>query len=106
DEPYWAELTSVIDWARRTTRSALFSCLAAHAAALHLDGIERRRLPAKATGVFAFDQLGRDPLTRGMGRHVRMPHSRQNALPLEAVAKCGYQVLTHSPEVGVDLFAR
>src|SRR4051794_24237826 len=40
DEPYWPELARLIDWARRATRSTLFSCLAAHAAALHLDGIE------------------------------------------------------------------
>ena len=44
EEPYWSELTSLIDWSRHGVISALYSCLAAHAAALHRDGIVRRRL--------------------------------------------------------------
>ena len=47
DEPYWAELAHLIDWAEGGTISALFSCLAAHAAVLRLDGIVRRPLPVK-----------------------------------------------------------
>ena len=47
-EPYWGELTQLMDWARRAVISALYSCLAAHAAALHRDGVPRRRLSAKA----------------------------------------------------------
>lgn len=106
DETYWPELAGLIDWTRRNVRSTLFSCLAAHAAALHLDGIERRRLPAKASGVFTFERLAKSPLTRGLGGSVRTPHSRYNALPLEALTAHGYQVLTHSPAAGVDLFIR
>ena len=106
DETYWPELTHLIDWARRGARSTLFSCLAAHAAALYLDGIERRRLPAKASGVFTFQRLAKSPLTRGLGASVRTPHSRYNALPFEALTTHGYQVLTHSPSAGVDVFTR
>lgn len=106
DEPYWRELTELFDWAQRATHSTLFSCLAAHAAALHLDGIKRRRLPAKATGVFDADLLTTSPLTRGMGRPVRTPHSRYNALPLDALAAHGYQILTHSAVAGVDICVR
>jgi homoserine O-succinyltransferase/O-acetyltransferase len=40
-EPYWPALTRLIDWAAENTRSTIFSCLAAHAAVLHLDGIRR-----------------------------------------------------------------
>ena len=47
-EPYWGELTALIDWARRADVSTLYSCLAAHAAALHRDGILRRRVAAQA----------------------------------------------------------
>jgi len=39
DEPYWGSLTRVLEWAERNTHSAVWSCLAAHAALLHLDGI-------------------------------------------------------------------
>jgi homoserine O-succinyltransferase len=106
DEPYWPELAGLIDWAREGVRSALFSCLAAHAAVLHLDGIERRRLAAKTTGVFAFERRVEDPLTRGLGEGWRTPHSRWNAVADEDLAASGYEVLASSPEVGVDLFTR
>ena len=51
-EPYWGELTALMEWTRRAVISALYSCLAAHAAALHRDGIPRRRLPRKLSGVY------------------------------------------------------
>ena len=44
DEPYWASLTQLIDWAEHNTHSSVWSCLAAHAAVLRIDGIRRRRL--------------------------------------------------------------
>ena len=47
DEAYWRTLTQVVDWARDNTASTIWSCLAAHAAVLHADGIERRLLPEK-----------------------------------------------------------
>ena len=49
---YWREFTELVDWAKTNTRSTIWSCLAAHAAVLHLDGIERRRLPQKCSGVY------------------------------------------------------
>src|ERR1700761_7960490 len=52
EEPFWKDLTDVIDWAEGNTRSAIWSCLAAHAAVLHLDGIERQRLDVKCSGVY------------------------------------------------------
>src|SRR5436190_1827131 len=52
-EPYWHELTRLIDWACTNTLSAYWSCLAAHAAVLHLDGVSRRRLPVKCSGVYS-----------------------------------------------------
>ena len=52
DEPYWDTLTKVVDWARDHTSSAIWSCLAAHAAVLHLDGVERRAFKQKRCGVF------------------------------------------------------
>ena len=41
DEPYWNTLSQVVDWASDHTTSAIWSCLAAHAAVLRTDGIER-----------------------------------------------------------------
>lgn len=106
DEPYWRELADLIDWACGATCSTVFSCLAAHAAALHLDGLERQRLPAKQTGVFEFEVLGESPLIRGARRTVRTPHSRHNALPAASLTARGYQVLTGSAEAGVDICVR
>ena len=53
EEPFWAPLTRTIDWAAQHTISSIWSCLAAHAAVLHLDGVERRRFDEKIFGVFA-----------------------------------------------------
>src|SRR6516165_8889898 len=35
-EPYWPALTRLIDWAEDNTISTIWSCLAAHAAVLHI----------------------------------------------------------------------
>ncbi|CAN7387126.1 homoserine O-succinyltransferase [Phenylobacterium sp. LjRoot225] len=106
DEPYWRDFTRLVDWARTNTRSAIFSCLAAHAAVLHLDGIERRRANSKVSGVFAFERVADSPLTSGIADPVFNPHSRHYGLPAEDLANNGYQILTRSAQVGVDMFLR
>ncbi|WP_407522149.1 homoserine O-succinyltransferase MetA [Methylobacterium oryzisoli] len=106
DEPYWAALTRAIDWAAEHTLSTLFSCLAAHAAVLHRDGIVRRRLPSKRSGVFACRATGRHPLLAGLPDPLPVPHSRYNDLPEADLAAAGYAVLTRSEEAGVDLFVK
>jgi O-acetylhomoserine (thiol)-lyase len=106
DEPYWPDLVGLIDWARTNTRSALFSCLAAHAAVLHMDGVERRRAPAKLSGAFACERVASNPLTFGIDDPILMPHSRYYGLPPEELASNGYQVLTRSAHAGADIFLR
>ena len=106
EEPYWADIAALVDWAGANTRSTLWSCLAAHAAVLHLDGIERRRLPGKLSGVFECQAAADHPLLAGAARPPLVPHSRWNTLDEEALAASGYTVLTRSPEIGVDLFIR
>src|SRR5437763_6144741 len=61
EEPYWGELTQIIDWAKTGTISTIWSCLAAHAAVLYLDGIERKRFAKKCSGVFASARHADDP---------------------------------------------
>ena len=34
EEPFWQDLTDIVDWAKTNTRSTIWSCLAAHAAVL------------------------------------------------------------------------
>jgi len=106
DEPYWNALGQVIDWARERTASAIWSCLAAHAAVLRTDGIERQLLPEKCSGVFNCEAIGQDPMTRGVAMPMRIPHSRLNDLPERALKSCGYRILTRSPVAGVDMFVK
>ncbi|RVU14725.1 homoserine O-acetyltransferase/O-succinyltransferase family protein [Methylobacterium oryzihabitans] len=106
DEPYWDDLTRAIDWAQAHTVSTLFSCLAAHAAVLHLDGIGRRRLPEKCSGVFDCRPTGAHPLLAGLPVPLAVPHSRCNGLDEAELAARGYRVLTRSDAVGVDLFVK
>lgn len=105
-EPYWRDLTELIDWARVHTRSTIWSCLAAHAAVLHLDRIERQRLPAKCHGVFDCEAVADDTLTRAAPAPLKVSHSRLNELAEIDLAQAGYQVLTRSAKAGVDIFVR
>ncbi|HZQ20685.1 MAG TPA: homoserine O-succinyltransferase [Terriglobales bacterium] len=105
-EPYWAELTEVLDWAEANTNSTILSCLAAHAGVLHSHGIERHLQPDKRFGVFEFTKLEPHHLTAFEGRQVRFPHSRWNEVRMDALTQCGYQLLTGSSEAGADLFVK
>ncbi|MGY4628793.1 homoserine O-succinyltransferase MetA [Bradyrhizobium sp. USDA 4486] len=105
-EPYWRDLTELIDWARLYTRSTIWSCLAAHAAVLHLDRIERRRLPAKCHGIFDCEAVTDDALTRAAPAPLKVSHSRLNEIAESDLAEAGYQVLTRSAQAGVDVFVR
>jgi homoserine O-succinyltransferase len=106
DEPYWNEFTKLVDWARENTVSALWSCLAAHGAALHLDGIQRRRAPTKVSGVYHFSTTQRDWLTHGLPASIQIPHSRYNGLAREEVEQRGYSVSSCSASFGLDAFWR
>lgn len=105
DERYWPVLAELLDWAERNTISSVWSCLAAHASALHGDGITRTKLPDKRFGVFDFDKLSEHGLTKNAGS-VRFPHSRWNEVQADALTACGYAVLTQSAEAGVDTFVK
>jgi homoserine O-succinyltransferase len=106
DEPYWATLGALIDWARHNTASTIWSCLAAHAAVLQSDGIKRRAFKQKLSGVFACRPAAPHPMLRGASLPLFMPHSRCNDLPERALKAAGYRILTRSAEAGVDIFAR
>ncbi|HEY0146093.1 MAG TPA: homoserine O-succinyltransferase [Methylovirgula sp.] len=106
DEPYWPGLTRLIDWAADHTRSTIFSCLAAHAAVLHLDGISRVPVGRKYSGIFECAVVTDDPLTRGLGPTLHIPHSRLNDLDPAALSARDYRVLSASPKVGADIFVK
>jgi homoserine O-succinyltransferase len=105
-EPFWRELTDIVDWAQANTRSTIWSCLAAHAAVLHLDGIERRRLNTKCSGVYQCFKVANDWLTENIPPPFKVSHSRLNEVSARDLIDRGYQVLTESPDAGVDIFVK
>jgi homoserine O-succinyltransferase/O-acetyltransferase len=106
DEAYWRDLTDIIDWAKSNTRSTIWSCLAAHAAVLYLDGIERERLETKCSGVYDCTSVSSHWLTDGLPAPFKVAHSRLNELPADELTANGYQLLSHSARGGVDSFAK
>jgi homoserine O-succinyltransferase len=104
-EAYWPALANVLDWASESTISTVLSCLAAHAAVLHADGVGRRPLVGKQCGVFEFRKAMEDPLTARTGA-LRFPHSRWNEVDGCDLSSAGYSILTQSRTAGVDLFAK
>jgi homoserine O-succinyltransferase len=104
EEPDYPALTRLIDRAIATGLPLLFSCLASHAAVLHLSGIPRRRLDAKCHGLFEVASRPDHPLTRTLPARITIPHSRWNTLDAEALEAQGYVILAASPEAGVDRF--
>jgi homoserine O-succinyltransferase len=107
DEPYWPKLTELVDFATDAEIPTVWSCLAAHAAVLYLDGIERQRLPQKLLGLVDCTRTEAEhPIMGGLPWRWQMPHSRYNDLPEQALATSGYRVLSRSAVAGADIFVR
>jgi homoserine O-succinyltransferase len=105
-EPYWPTLTKLVDWAEQRTVSTIWLCLAAHAAVLYLDGIERCLLPRKLSGVFDCIKSDDHSILAGSPSRWLVPHSRFNDLPEQRLAACDYSILSRSDHVGADIFVK
>jgi homoserine O-succinyltransferase/O-acetyltransferase len=105
-EPYWESFTRLVEWAETHTHSTVWSCLAAHAAILHMDGIARVRCNDKLFGIFECVRAADHPLTACTESGFRLPHSRWNGVPEDDLTACGYRVLTRSGDAGVDTFIK
>jgi homoserine O-succinyltransferase len=106
DEPYWNSLAELVDWAGDNTVSTIFSCLAAHAAVLHLDGIQRHPVGGKLSGVFESRKVEPHPLLAGIPASWHVPHSRYNGLAANRLTARGYQILSACDDAGADIFVR
>ena len=106
DEPYWDSFTGVLEWAREHTYSTVWSCLAAHAAILHMDGIDRLKSSDKHFGVFECTRTADHPLLEGAPPSFPVPHSRWNGVPEEELVASGYTVLSRTGNAGIDTFAK
>lgn len=99
-EPYWGELSHLLEWARERATSTVVSCLAAHAALLLFDGARRRLLRTKCSGVYGQSVARDHPLTTGLPDRMVMPHSRLNEVPTQSLEARGYRTVVGSDEAG------
>jgi homoserine O-succinyltransferase len=106
DEPYWDSFTRTLEWAQENAHSTVWSCLATHAAVLHMDGIERAKRNDKLFGIFECARGSGHLLTAGTPSRFKLPHSRWNGLPEDRLAGCGYSVLTRTADAEVDTFIK
>jgi homoserine O-succinyltransferase len=107
DEPFWNALTELIDLALDRAIPTVWSCMAAHAAVLYLDGIERRRLPEKLSGLVECTRVAPlHPIADGLPRRWECPHSRYNEVPEDELRASGYRIISHSSEAGADIFVK
>jgi homoserine O-succinyltransferase len=106
DEPYWPTLTKLVDWAEDHTVSTIWSCLAAHAAVFHIDGIDRRPLREKLSGIFDCTKAEDHRFMVRAPSRWCVPHSRYNEVPRKALVSKGYQILSQSPDAGADIFVK
>lgn len=105
-EPYWDSFTGLLDWAKYNTHSAIWSCLAAHAAVFYMDGIPRVRSDRKHCGLFDCTRMSDHPLTAAAPAHFTVPHSRWNGVPEVQLTEHGYVVLARNADVGIDTFIK
>jgi homoserine O-succinyltransferase len=106
EEPYWEPLGQVIDWAKENTVTSIWSCLAVHAAILHLEGIDRHPLNDKCIGVFEQVRMSDHALMERVPSRVGIPHSRWNEVREDTLTSSGYSILTKSADAGVDIFVK
>lgn len=107
DEPIWSDMVQLRLWAEDEGIPVIWSCLAAHAAVLQSDNIQRRRLPSKLSGLFECALVNEvHPLAQGLPPVWTLPHSRHNGLAESELVENGYTILSHSAVAGVDVFAR
>ena len=105
-EPYWDCFTKLLEWAAANTLSAVWSCLAAHAAILHMDDIRRIKSEHKHFGIFACERQMQHPLNAGASANSMVPHSRWNGISADHLTAAGYDVLTRTKDGGVDTFLK
>jgi homoserine O-succinyltransferase len=104
DEAYYTEFVALAERALAARAFVLFSCLAAHAAALHFFGVERRPLETKLSGVFEVERFKDHERGVWLPDRFFTPHSRWNTLPVGALIRSGARLVSGAAEVGADAF--
>jgi len=107
DEAFWPTMAQVINQCHDAGIPGIWSCLAAHAAVLEIDGIPRVRLPKKLSGTFdcRFER-SKHQLFHRMPDQWSVPHSRFNTLRTPDLERNGYDVISQSLKTGPDIFIK
>ncbi len=105
-EPYWPAMTTLIDWAKDNTISTVWSCLAAHAAVLHLDKIERYPLAVKRSGVYTCAVNGQSEALASLPAQLFVCHSRMNEVRGDDLCAHGYNIISESAGGHIDVFGK
>ncbi len=107
EEAFWPSMAYVINLCHDTGIPAIWSCLAAHAAVFETDGIARVRLPKKVSGVFECRvHTSKHEIFHRLPRKWSIPHSRLHGLKRADLERHGYDIVSGSHDVGVDIFIK
>ena len=100
---YWPELCDIMEWSTTHVHSTLHICWGAQAGLYYHYGINKRDLPAKASGVFEHRFVKpSSPLVRGLDDRFFAVHSRNTDVAREDVeAVPELEVIAVSDEVGL-----
>lgn len=100
---YWEELCRIMDWSSTHVHSTLHICWGAQAGLYYHYGIQKYRLPKKASGVFEHRLLKpKSPLVRGFDDRFYAVHSRNTDVIIEDVeAVDDLEIVAVSDEVGL-----
>lgn len=100
---YWEELCRIMDWSSTHVHSTLHICWGAQAGLYYHYGIQKHRLPKKASGVFEHRLLKpKSPLVRGFDDRFYAVHSRNTDVKIEDVeAVDDLEIVAVSDEVGL-----
>ena len=100
---YWEELCRIMDWSSTHVHSTLHICWGAQAGLYYHYGIQKYRLPKKASGVFEHRLLKpKSPLVRGFNDRFYAVHSRNTDVKIEDVeAVDDLEIVAVSNEVGL-----
>jgi homoserine O-succinyltransferase len=107
DEAFWLPMADVINYCHDAGVPGIWSCLAAHAAVLEIDGIPRVRLPQKLFGTFECRiARAKHQLFHRMPDRWFVPHSRFNTLRSVDLERNGYDIVSASSKTGADIFIK
>ncbi|MBI1215566.1 MAG: homoserine O-succinyltransferase [Alphaproteobacteria bacterium] len=100
---YWPELTRIFDWARTHVYSSLSICWGAMAGLYHYEGIDKRRLARKRSGIYRHRVVNKaSPLVAGFDDFFDVPVSRHTEVSAGDIAgRAALEVLVEAPDSGV-----